>query len=72
MLEDIVKHLLKKNKGMTEDEAQERAKKIWGDYCETNKERDQKREIEHQRRFEEALDREFRNILFESMDDDDQ
>ncbi len=57
---------------MTEDEAQKRAKKIWDDYCEANKERDQKREKEQKRRFEEALDREFRNILFESMDDDDQ
>ena len=45
MLEDIVKHLLKKNKGMIENEAQKRAKKIWDDYCETNKERDKKREI---------------------------
>ena len=72
MLEDIVKHLLKKNKGMTEDEAQKRAKKIWDDYCETNKERDQKREIEHQRRFEEALNWESNNTLFEYMDEDDQ
>ena len=72
MLEDIVKHLLKKNKGMTEDEAQDRAKKIWDDYCETNKERDKKREIEHQRRFEEALNWESNNTLFDYMDEDDQ
>ena len=72
MLEDIVKHLLKKKKGMTENEAQGRAKKIWDDYCETNKERDQKREIEHQRRLEEALNWESNNTLFEYMDEDDQ
>tara|TARA_Y100000591_G_scaffold178199_1_gene153814 strand:- start:297 stop:515 length:219 start_codon:yes stop_codon:yes gene_type:complete len=72
MLEDIVKHLLKKNKGMTENEAQKRAKKIWDDYCETNKERDKKREIEHQRRFEEALNWESNNTLFDYMDEDDQ
>ena len=72
MLEDIVKHLLKKNKGMTENEAKKRAKKIWDDYCETNKERDKKREIEHQRRFEEALNWESNNTLFDYMDEDDQ
>ena len=57
---------------MTENEAQKRAKKIWDDYCETNKERDKKREIEHQRRFEEALNWESNNTLFDYMDEDDQ
>ena len=73
MLEDIVKHLLKKNKGMSEEKAKEKAIKIWDDYCEKNKERDQKRKKEDKRRFKKSLDWESHNTLFEYIDDvDDQ
>ena len=73
MLEDIVKHLLKRNKGMSEEKAKEKARKIWDDYCEKNKERDQKRKKEDKRRFEKSLDWESHNTLFEYIDDvDDQ
>ena len=69
MDEYIVKYLLKKNKGMSQSVAEKKAKKIWDDYCEHYKERDQKREIEHNRRFEEALKWESYNTLFEYMDE---
>jgi hypothetical protein len=69
MLEDIVKHLQKKNKGMSENEAKEKARKIWDDYCKKNKVRDQKREKEHKKKYEEALNWESNNTLFEYMDD---
>ena len=68
MEDHIVKHLLKKNKDMSKSEAEEKAKKIWGAYCEQNKERDQKREIEHKRQWDEALNQESYNTLYEYID----
>ena len=66
---EIVKHLLKKNPKMTKAEAEIKAKQIWDNYCEQNKERDEKRELEHQRRWNEALKWESYNTLFEHADD---
>ena len=65
---EIVKHLLKKNPKMKKEEAEIKAKKIWENYCEQHKERDKKRELEHQRRWDEALKWEFYNTLFEHAD----
>lgn len=65
---EIVKHLLKKNSKMTKEEAKIEAKRIWENYCEQNKERDEKREVKHQRRFNEALKWESYNTLFEHAD----
>jgi len=65
---EIVIHLLKKNSSMTKDEAKIEAKRIWENYCEQNKERDEKRNVEHQRRFDEALKWESYNTLFEHAD----
>ena len=65
---EIVKHLLKKNPKMTKEEAEIKAKKIWENYCEQHKERDEKRELEHQRRWDEALKWESYNTLFEHAD----
>ena len=68
---EIVKHLLKKNPKMTKEEAKIKAKKIWGNYCEQHRERDEKRELEHQRRWNEALKWESYNTLFEHADNYD-
>ena len=67
MDEYIVKHLLKKNKEMSKSEAEKRVGEIWAAYCEANKERDSKRDIEHRKRFERALDNEFDNLAFEEL-----
>ena len=64
----IVKNLLKKNPKMTKEEAEVQAKKIWKNYCEQHKERDENRELEHQRRWDEALKWESYNTLFEHAD----
>ena len=65
---EIVKHLLKKNSKMKKEEAKIEAKRIWENYCEQNKERDDKRELEHQKRWDEALKLESYNTLFEHAD----
>ena len=57
--------------GVTKDEAEIKAKKIWENYCEQHKERDDKRELEHQRRWNEALEWESYNTLFEHADNYD-
>ena len=71
MDEYILKYLLKKNPKMTKEEAGIKAKKIWRNYCEQNKDRDDKREIEHKKRWEDALKWESYNTLFEHTDNHD-
>ena len=71
MDEYILKYLLKKNPKMTKEEARIKAKKIWRNYCEQNKDRHDKREIEHNKRWEDALKWESYNTLFEHMDNED-
>jgi hypothetical protein len=68
---EIVRHLLKKNPKMDKKEAEIKAEKIWENYCEQNKDRDNKREDEHRRRWDEALKWESYNTLFESFESDD-
>jgi hypothetical protein len=53
---------------MKKEEAKIEAKRIWENYCEQNKERDDKRELEHQKRWDEALKLESYNTLFEHAD----
>ena len=53
---------------MTKEDAEIKAKKIWENYCEQNKDRDDKRELEHQKRWDEALKWESYNTLFEHAD----
>ena len=53
---------------MTVSEAKTQAKNIWKNYCEKYKERDEKREVEHNRRWNEALKMESYNTLFEYAD----
>ena len=67
MIELITKRLLKKDKSISQEEAERRAGEIWAAYCEANKERDGKRDIEHRKRFERALDNEFDNLAFEEL-----
>ena len=66
----IVKHLLKSNKGMSKEEANKKAEEIWKNYCEQNKERDALRQKEHEERWDEALKWESYNTLFEYSDFD--
>ena len=68
MIEDIIKHLRKKDKSLTEEEAEAKANFILNNYKEKNKERDEKREREHQRQWNEALNSESYNTLFEHAD----
>ena len=70
MDEYIVKNLLKKNKGMSKSEAEKSAAKIWNAYCETNKERDEKREKELQKELDNALQSENDAIAFEYLSGD--
>ena len=44
MIELITKRLLKKDKSISQGEAERRAGEIWAAYCEANKERDSKRD----------------------------
>tara|TARA_B100000029_G_C16973094_1_gene740771 strand:- start:323 stop:544 length:222 start_codon:yes stop_codon:yes gene_type:complete len=69
MIEEIIKHLRKKDKSLSEEEAENKAKLILNNYNEKNKDRDIKREEEHQRQWNEALKSESYNTLFEHADD---
>ena len=71
MDEYIVKHLLKKNKGMSKSEAEKRATEIWNAYCETNKERDEKREKKFQKELDNALQSENDATAFEYLSGDE-
>ena len=66
MDEYIVKYLLKKNKGMSQSDAEKKAKKIWDDYWKS--ENGERQELENKKRWDEALNRESYNTFFEYMD----
>ena len=72
MIEDIIKHLRKKDKTLSQKEAEEKAEIILNKYNKQNESRDKKREEEHQRRWNKALKSESYNTLFESMDDEEE
>lgn len=71
MDEYIVKHLLKKNKDMSKPQAEKLAAKIWDSYCEVNKERDEKREEQFQKEWNNALQSENDAIAFEYLSGDE-
>ena len=71
MIEDIIKHLRKKDNTLSKRDAEKKAKKILDKYKKQNKARDEKREVEHKRQWDKALKSESYNTLFESMDNDE-
>ena len=71
MIEDIIKHLRKKDKTLSKKAAEKKAKKIIDEYNKQNKARDEKREAQHKRQWDRALKSESYNTLFEYMDDDE-
>ena len=72
MIEDIIKHLRKKDKSLTEKEAEAKAEIIQKKYDKQNKLRDKKREEEQKRQSNKALKSESYNTLFEYMDDEEE
>ena len=68
MIEDIIKHLRKKDKTLSQKAAEAKAELILNKYNKQNEARDEKREEEHQRQWNKALKSESYNILFEYMD----
>ena len=71
MIEDIIKHLRKKDKTLSQTDAEKKAKIILDKYNKQNKARDEKREAEHKRQWNKALKSESYNTLFEYMDNDE-
>lgn len=71
MIEDIIKHLRKKDKTLSKKAAEKKAKKIQDKYNKQNKARNEKRDAEHKRQWDKALKSESYNTLFEYMDDDE-
>jgi len=71
MIEDIIKHLRKKDKTLSKRAAEKKAKKILDKYNEQNKARNEKRDAKHKRQWDKALKSESYNTLFEYMDDDE-
>ena len=69
--EYIVKHLLKRNKDMNRVEAEKTAKIMYEAYCETNKERDEKREKEFRKEWDKALQSENDAIALEHLSSDE-
>ena len=67
----IIKHLLKKNKNLTKSKAEKKAAEIWDAYCEVNEERDEKRDKEFQKEWDNALQSENDAIAFEYLSGDE-
>ncbi len=65
MNEHIAKHLMKKDKTLTKDEAIQKAKSMHESYCEQNKEILEEREKVHRKQFEKSLDWEYFNLAIE-------
>ena len=72
MIEDIIKHLRKKDKTLSQKEAEAKAEIILNKYNKQNEARDEKREEEHQHQWNKALKSESYNTLFEYMDDEEE
>ena len=72
MIEDIIKHLRKKDKNLSQKEAEAKAEIIQKNYNKQNKSRDKKREKEHKQQWDKALKSESYNTLFEYMDDEEE
>ena len=72
MIEDIIKHLRKKDKNLSQKEAEAKAEIIQKNYNKQNKSRDKKREKENKRQWDKALKSESYNTLFEYMDDEEE
>ena len=72
MIEDIIKHLRKKDKTLSQKAAEAKAELILNKYNKQNEARDEKREEEHQRQWNKALKSESYNTLFEYMDDEEE
>ena len=70
MVELITKRLLKKDKSISQEDAERRAGEIWAAYCKVNKERDEKREKEFQKEWDKALQAENDAIAFEYLSKD--
>ena len=58
MIDEIKKHLKKKNKNMSDQDSQAKAERIWNAYKEPNRKRDQKREEEFKKAWDKALQKE--------------
>jgi len=71
MIEDIIKHLRKKDKTLSKRAAEKKAEKILDKYNKQNKARNEKRDAEHKRQWDKALKSESYNTLFEYMDNDE-
>jgi len=71
MIEDIIKHLRKKDKTLSKIAAEKKAEKILDKYNKQNKARNEKRDAEHKRQWDKALKSESYNTLFEYMDNDE-
>lgn len=72
MIEDIIKHLRKKDKTLSQKAAEAKAELILNKYNKQNEARDEKREEEHQRQWNKALKSESYNTLFEYMDEEEE
>ena len=72
MIEDIIKHLRKKDKNLSQKEAEVKAEIILKKYNKQNESRNKKREEEHKRRWDKALKSESYNTLFEYIDDEEE
>ena len=68
MEEYVVKHLLKKDSSLSKKEAEIKAKKIIKAYKEHYKERDKERDFKFKKDFEEALNKESYQTLFNYVD----
>lgn len=66
--ESTLRYLRKKHKDWDEEKIKAEAKKIWDKYIVDNKEKLEEIARENAERFEEALDREFRNLWLDTFD----
>lgn len=65
--ENVFRHLRKKNKDWSEEKIKMEAKRMWGEYLEDNRERIEKEQQLNEKSFNESIDKEFRQIWFDSL-----
>ena len=68
MEEKLIKHILKKDSSLSKKEAKVKVKKIIKAYNEQHKERDKERDFKFRKDFEEALNKESYQTLFNYVD----
>ena len=65
--EDVYRYIGKKHKDWSAEKIKEEAQRIWKKYLEDNTARIEKERLENEKRFNESIESEFRNLWLDSL-----